>query len=778
MKRKGYKIVVPLAQTLNMKRTTTLLTLLLTALAAYWSIKSSMPDYQPDTVTPKEEFSVDRALEHVKAISQKPHGVGFPGHQDVRSYIVSELENMGLSVEIQEGYTAGDWANYSKAINILSRIEGSGDGPALLLLSHYDSSPHSALGASDAGSGVATILEGIRAHIASGKQAANDIIILISDAEELGLNGADLFVNRHPWAQEVGLVLNFEARGSGGPSYMLLETNGGNRALIEAFDAANPSYPVGNSLAYSIYKMLPNDTDLTVFREDGDINGFNFAFIDDHFDYHTVRDNYARLDRNTLAHQGSYFSRIMAYFSDADLQGLNSEEELVYFNAPLFKMVTYPYSWGWYLMGGAWLLFVLLIIRGIKREVIKPRQLAIGFLPMLVVLLITGLVGYFGWDLIELLYPHYKDMLHGFTYNGHAYIFAFSFLTLGICFIIYHRFRSVTPAALLIGPIFIWLVICTLLTLYLPGAGFMIVPVLGTLVALLVLVNQENPNAYLLWFLGLPAVVLYVPFIQMFPVGLGLGMMITVTLLTTLTFYLLLPLIAHYRSKGKIGGVFVLLCLFFLIMAHTRSGFNEDRAGPSSLLYVLDTAEEASFWATYEREPSPWTTSFVGKDAEGEDELSKSVISSKYGTRFRYVKEAPLKSILAPGIEIQEDTIQDENRSVRICISPNRPVNRLDVFTEATFFSEALINNVALNEEFLNRRRGGKLVTHYISENDNTELYLTFPKDSTFSLELYESSNDLLNHEAFSIPPRPDDIIPMPFVLNDAIMTISSCEIE
>ena len=79
-------------------------------------------------------------------------------------------------------------------------------------------------------------------------------------------------------------MLNFEARGSGGPSYMLIETNGGNANMMKEFVAANPKYPVANSLAYSIYKELPNDTDLTIFRRDGNIDGFNFAFIDDHYE--------------------------------------------------------------------------------------------------------------------------------------------------------------------------------------------------------------------------------------------------------------------------------------------------------------------------------------------------------------------------------------------------------------------------------------------------------------------------------------------------------------
>jgi hypothetical protein len=33
--------------------------------------------------------------------------------------------------------------------------------------------------------------------------------------------------------------------------------------------------------------MLPNDTDLTVLEKKS-IQGYNFAFIDDHYNYHTA----------------------------------------------------------------------------------------------------------------------------------------------------------------------------------------------------------------------------------------------------------------------------------------------------------------------------------------------------------------------------------------------------------------------------------------------------------------------------------------------------------
>ena len=140
--------------------------------------------------------------------------VGTPGHKNVQNYLVGELQKLGLNPSIQTQTVINKkWYAGTTTENIVAKIKGKEDGKALLLLSHYDSNPNIAIGASDAGSGVVTILEGIRAFLAKGERPKNDIIILISDAEELGLLGAKAFVEYHPWASDVGLVLNFEARG-------------------------------------------------------------------------------------------------------------------------------------------------------------------------------------------------------------------------------------------------------------------------------------------------------------------------------------------------------------------------------------------------------------------------------------------------------------------------------------------------------------------------------------------------------------------------------------
>lgn len=761
-----------------MKRFPSLITSILIALAVYWGFHSSMPIYDGDSSVAKTSFSTDRALVHVKKIAEKPHAVGFSAHEEVREYITSELQNMGLETTLQEGYTLGDWANLSKAKNILARIEGSENGKALLLLSHYDSSPHSSLGASDAGSGVATILEGVRAFLSDNKKPKNDIIILISDSEELGLNGADLFVNKHPWAKDVGLVLNFEARGSGGPSYTFIETNRGNRNLVREFIEANPKYPMANSLYYSIYKMLPNDTDLTVFRKDRDIEGFNFAFIDDHFDYHTANDSFERLDKNTLAHQGSYLLPLLRHFSNADLDNLKSLNDYVYFNIPFFGMVSYPFDWIWPMFGLAVLLFLLLVIHGFRKKVLKIEEVLTGFLPLIIILAVNGLIGFYSWSFLKWAYPQYNDILHGFTYNGYTYIAAFVLFSITICFWVYHRFEKIGIPNLLVAPLVLWLVICGAVAGYLPGASFFIVPVFALLAAWFVTIGQKEPNPLLFVFLSLPAIWLYAPLIKGFTVGLGLKMMISSILLVSLTFFLLLPVFGFYRNKNRWAYLGFILFFGCMLSAHFDSGFDKKNAKPSSLLYILDTDTNTAQWATYDRMLIDWNEQFLGSNKKPPVKLVRQAIKSKYSTELSYVTEAPLKQINGPKIETTRDTIIGNERLLEICITPQRSVNRLDIFTNDVSILAGSVNDVPFSDHYLQNREKSRLLTHYISGNAYSELRLTVPRNTEFELLIYEASNDLLTHEQFSIPKRPENSIPMPFVLNDAILTTKTVRFE
>ena len=127
------------------------LALLLILAAIYWSFSALLPSKISNLETDKNSFSTERALIHLEQISQKEHPVGSENHAFVRDYIVEELKNLGLIPEIQAGSTISQWGNLVKAKNVLARIKGSENTKALLLLTHYDSAPHSSIGASDAG---------------------------------------------------------------------------------------------------------------------------------------------------------------------------------------------------------------------------------------------------------------------------------------------------------------------------------------------------------------------------------------------------------------------------------------------------------------------------------------------------------------------------------------------------------------------------------------------------------------------------------------------------
>jgi len=733
-----------------------------------------MPQWTSDDDAPLAEFSTKRALEQVKNISQQPHFVGSQNHDVVANYLVKELQNLGLETSFQEGFAFSDWGTLTKCKNILARIKGSNSNKALLLLSHYDSAPHSySKGASDAGSGVATILESVRAFTNSKKQHKNDIIILFSDAEELGLNGAALFVTQHHWAKEVGLVLNFEARGSSGPSYMLMETNAGNAGLVKEFSAANAQYPVSNSLMYSVYKMLPNDTDLTVFREQGNIQGYNFAFIDGHYNYHTAQDDLNHLDKNTLAHQGKYLMPLLGYFSNADLNTTQATEDDVYFSIP-FSFISYPFSWVLPMVILAFSLLLITIFVGLGKRLLFFPEMARGFIPFLGSVIVSGLITFLGWKLLLILYPQYNDLLNGFMYNGHDYIAAFTLLTLAICFAFYQifSFKKVTMNHY-VAPLFFWIVINGLLAFFLKGAGFLILPVFAGLLMLTSFILTQKSKWILNLFLSIPALLIIAPFIQMFPIGLGLKVLFGSAILTALTFSLLLPIFGSFIRKGMASVLFLVLAIGFFAKAHYYSGYELGKAKSNSLVYILDADKNKATWATYDTNLDEWTKTYLGQNPKEAKELNKNTLASKYNSGFTFAADAPIKTLSRPYIEFIKDSVVGANRNLKIRITPTRKVNRYDILAnEALVIQNFKANGLTLLGQKGSKyeRKGKKLVSYYVVDQLPLEIEFSVAASSVLDLDLLESSFDLMNNPLFSMTKRADWMMPTPFVLNDAVI--------
>jgi hypothetical protein len=758
-----------------MKRFSSIVSVLIILGVIYWSFADLKPSLKTSKSSTETDFSIENALSHLKKISKEAHYTGSKEHKKVQSYIVTELQKMGFETEIQMQTAINKkWFAATTAENIIAKLKGSGSGKALLLLTHYDSNPHSSLGASDAGSGVVTILEGLRAFLLKNETQKNDIIILISDAEELGLLGAQAFVDRHSWTKDIGLILNFEARGSGGPSYMLMETNGKNSKLLSEFLAAKPNFPAANSLMYSIYKKLPNDTDLTIFREDANISGFNFAFIGDHFDYHTAQDSYERLDRETLLHQADYLTTSLNYFSNSDLTDFNSDEDFVFVNFPFIKLITYPFSWVSPMVFLCGILFLVLLFFGVSFNKIDVKGALKSFIPFLISLILCGGISFGLWKFLLIMHPQYNDILHGFTYNGYQYIIAFVFLNLWILLTIYKKTATVEKTTnLLIAPIFFWLVLNFVISAFLKGSGFFIIPVICALVVLMVAIFLNLEDKYkriLCTVLSIPTLYIFAPLIKMFPVGLGLKVLFISAIFIVFVFGLMV-LSFHQKNSFWTQKWSGFLALLFFGIATYNSGFSIDNKKPNSIVYIQNSDNKTAYFGTYNATLDAYTKQvFNGNFAKGGIENAET--KSKYNTRFKYSKKTAYKAIPSSKIRTVIDTVIGKKRFLELTITPKRKVHKLEFITKNKLtLHQFKINDVLVNNGKKYSLTDGTFLVYHLGNSD-TEVTLSFAVDIAEKLEviLNEISYDLLSNSNFNLKPRSEEMMPMPFVTNDAII--------
>lgn len=335
---------------------------------------------------PPEVFSATRAMKHVEAIARGPHPLGSAAVEPVCAYVIDELKRLGLEAEIQRprdarerGSASGSRPSRSDVVNIVARWRGTGPAgkKALLLSAHHDSVRHGP-GAGDDASGVAAILEALRA-LKAGPAPERDIIVLINDGEEVGLYGADVFAAEHPWAGDVGAVLNFDARGNSGPSFMF-ETSDGNGWLIEQMARALP-HPMASSVTYEVYKRMPNDTDLTVYKQYG-MAGWNFAFVGGLHYYHSPEDTPANLDPRTLQHQGENLLAMARHLVRLDLDDVR-REDVVYCSILQRFVAMYPRSWVIPLLIVAAAMYLAVLALGVAKGRIRPAEVAAGLATLL-----------------------------------------------------------------------------------------------------------------------------------------------------------------------------------------------------------------------------------------------------------------------------------------------------------------------------------------------------------------------------------------------------------
>jgi hypothetical protein len=334
------------------------------------------------------DFSAGRAMADVAAMAPAPHPVGSAGGARVRDYLIARMTALGLSPRVrhQESHreeTAGDEAYIAGAgvENVVGVLRGRDRAlPALVLMAHRDSVPGSP-GAADDATGVACVLEIVRAIEASGAPR-RDVLVVITDGEEAGLLGAKAFFAADALAARAGFVLNLEARGGGGRAAMF-ETGDDNGGAIDLF-ARTARRPASTSLSVFVYKLLPNDTDFTIAKAKG-LPGFNYAFIGRQFDYHSPSSTIAALDRGSVQHMGDEVLGTARALAFAPALPAPAPDK-VYADLFGLTVIDYPTWGGWVVLAGAGGLILVGAWRAGRAGELRAADLAKGVASTVLVL--------------------------------------------------------------------------------------------------------------------------------------------------------------------------------------------------------------------------------------------------------------------------------------------------------------------------------------------------------------------------------------------------------
>jgi hypothetical protein len=342
----------------------------LLGLVALLAIEMPAPPDVPAQAAP-EEFSATRALAAASPLLSHPRAIGTPEHAAAAATLRELLTSLGLEVDVQDSSACSESARRfacAHVHNIIGKLRGRSGERALALVAHYDSVSH-APGAGDDGSGVATLLETARA-LRAGRELANDVLFIFTDAEEDGLLGAVAFVRDHPWHRAVRLVLNFDARGSRGVATMH-SAPADNGVIVRALNAAS-TRPVSSSFILSLVRVLPNATDAMIFESQGDTTlGFE--------NYHRNTDTLANLDARSVQHDGDYALGLTRYFASGDLGALRGPP-LVYFDLFARALIAYSRATGIGLTAAGVLLYFLALMRGRRQGIVGLAGVGAGLL--------------------------------------------------------------------------------------------------------------------------------------------------------------------------------------------------------------------------------------------------------------------------------------------------------------------------------------------------------------------------------------------------------------
>lgn len=578
---------------------------------------------------PAGEFSADRALRTVGELAREPRPTGSPAADRVRDELVDRLSTAGLSTRLHSSTGADSQDGRMSAgpvENVVATLPGTDPTGAVVLAAHYDSVAGGP-GAADDMSSVAAILEAVRA-LQTGPPLRNDLVVLITDAEEAGLLGAQAWVG-----DELGprpsVVVNFEARGVSGPSLMF-QTSPGNAGLVRAFAEAVP-HPVGDSSLVEAYRLLENDTDLTRVLDAGR-PGLNFAFIEEPVEYHTTGDAPENLSAASVQGHGEAALGLARVLGDRDLapldpavSGAPAQDDATYFRFA-GALVVYPGWLVWPVAGTGLLAVAGALLLGRRSGLLTvPRVL--GAAAGVLVTAAAGVAATAGlWQLLIVLRPSYADtgpFLHRPGIVQLAAV-ALAVTVTALWYLIVRRWAGRAGAAAGAALVVALLGVVTAGTV--PGASFLFaLPATGAglgLAAALLWRHRPVAATAAATLGAVPGAVLLVPLgwdlFTLSGISDGIPVAAQVLVLALLT-VVLVPARPGTAADGRSGagrGWLVPAGALVAAAVLAATGLVLDRPGPgrpqaSHLSFLQDTDTGAARWVSTDTAPAAWTAGYL-----------------------------------------------------------------------------------------------------------------------------------------------------------------------
>ncbi len=344
-----------------------------------------------------EGFSAARVADDIEIMSKEHHSVAHPEERaEVREYLIGRLNELGADTVMTFGYDSlvgpqNKHVEYTfDAVNVLAEFSPAvrmADPTYLLLVAHYDSRYSQPMpkdtvwsyGAADDGYGVGVILETVKQALDSRKEWRQGIKVLFTDAEEVGMMGMKAaWENDRQIFDNVGFMINLEARGPWGPA-LLFETSPGNEKVMELYADAAKS-PFTYSLTTVVYTFMPNFTDFTIVKDE--IPGMNFSTIADVNHYHTDLDNFSNISEKSIQHYGAQVVPVVQEYltneAYSDRDYFRAEDDTVNFTVPVLGL--FNFSKGIYKVINA-VVFVLFLL-ALAFEGLRGRLKAMGVFKM------------------------------------------------------------------------------------------------------------------------------------------------------------------------------------------------------------------------------------------------------------------------------------------------------------------------------------------------------------------------------------------------------------